>query len=220
MSTDFIPTTHDGFFVWQDVFYNRVNEKLNSFKIDAAKLKPLTAAQSKYVLAFHRSENKEASNHADIVERNEREAEYKHEIRTFINAWIRYNPDISDYDKKYLGLVIADRKPTLTPVPVTRPVLKIDFSEPSRHTLHIHDENLKDKKHPAGVKECEIWYKIAAEQPLHYDELHYAGVSTKSTFLVEYDSADEGKKVWYNARWLNTRGEHGPWGKYENAVIA
>ncbi len=220
MGANFIPASHDGFFRWQNDFYNRVNEKLNSFKIDAAKLKDVTAAKSKYEQAYLRASNPESANRSDRVERNERAAQYKTAIRAFVNENIRFNSSVSDYDRNYLGLTVPDTKPTPAPVPVTHPVLKIDFSQPSRHTLHIIDEEKSGRQKPGGVQQCEVWYKITDEQPGHYSELQYAGIATKSTFLIEYDSADAGKKVWYNARWLNTRGQHGPWGIYTGAIIA
>ncbi len=60
MSMDFIPQANDAFFRWQGDFYDRVNEKLSSFKIDAAKLKDVTAAKSKYEQAYHRASNLKA----------------------------------------------------------------------------------------------------------------------------------------------------------------
>ncbi|MDR1698949.1 MAG: hypothetical protein LBR75_03910 [Prevotellaceae bacterium] len=217
---NYIPTAHDKFSVWQNVFYNRVTEKLSSFKIEESKLKDLTAAKSKYELAFQRASNPDSANRADRVERDEREADYKTAIRAFVNENIRYNSNISDYDRQYLGLTIADHTPTPAAVPHTHPVLRIDFSEPQQHTIHIRDEKLDSKQKPEGVKECEIWYKIASEQPTHDSELHYAGSATKSTFSIDFGAEEQGNKVWYKGRWVNTRGQHGTWSVYTSAIIA
>ncbi len=58
---DYVPEAQAKFFIWQGDFYDRVNEKLNSFKIDAAKLKDVTAAKSKYEQAFERASNTESA---------------------------------------------------------------------------------------------------------------------------------------------------------------
>jgi hypothetical protein len=216
----YIPQSHDGFHRFAGVFYDRLSEKLGSFKLDESVLKPLTAAKGKYELAYDRAANPDGASRADRLERDEREADYRQAIREVVNAWIRYNPNVGDYDKKYLGLTIADKTPTPAVIPATHPVIKVDFSEPSRHTLHISDEDKSGRAKPEGVKECEIWYKIAAEEPAHYDDLHYAGSASKATFLLTFDVPERGKKVWYNARWVNTRGAKGPWGEFENAFIA
>jgi hypothetical protein len=217
---DYLPTTHARFFEWQSDFYDRLSEKMNSFQIDESKLKPLTAVKSKYELAHQRASNPDLASRADRLERDEREVEYKAEIRLFVNENIRYNSRVTDYDKQALMLVVPDRSPTPAAVPATHPVIKVDFSEPSRHTLHIMDESKNGKAKPAGIKECEIWYKIADEEPARYDDLHYAGSASKPVFLLTFDVPERGKKVWYNARWVNTRGEKGPWGEFENAFIA
>jgi hypothetical protein len=217
---DYIPQAHDTFFVWQSDFYSRREEKMSSFQINEEKLKPLTAAKSKYELAYKRASNPDAANRADRVERDEREAEYKAAIRLFVNENIRYNSRVGDYDRKYLMLTVPDTTSTPAPVPTTHPVLRIDFSEPSRHTVHILDEAKSSRRKPEGVKECEVWYRVADEEPTHFADLHYAGSTSNGKMLIEFDVPQRGKKVWYNARWINTRGEKGPWGEFENAFIA
>ncbi|MDR1698476.1 MAG: hypothetical protein LBR75_01445 [Prevotellaceae bacterium] len=220
MSKDYIPATQARFFVWQSDFYNRVNEKLNSFKIDAEKLKAVTAAKSKYELAFSRASNVDTANRADRVERDERAADYKAAIRLFVNENIRFNGNISDYDRQYLGLTVADKTPTPATIPATRPVLTVDFSEPQKHVLHIRDSASSKKTKPAGVMHCEIWRKQGGEMPQSDSELAFAGSSTKSTFSVIYDSALAGTRVYYKARWVNTRSEPGNFGVLTAAVRA
>ncbi len=215
----FIPQAQNDFNIWQDNFYNRVLEKLNSFKLEDSTIKGLTATKSNYDKAFGRANNPDSANRADRVELKLRTAEYRQEIRLFNNEHLRFNSNVSDYDRKYLGLNIADTTPTPAAVPDTHPDLSVDFSESLHHTLHIKDDKLDSKRKPAGVKECEIWYKISDEKP-KVEELQYAGTSSKATFFMEFSSDNEGKRVWYRARWINTRGEHGRWGVYASAIIA
>ncbi len=217
---DYIPRTHDSFYAWQNNFYNRVNEKLNSFKIDAAKIKEVTAAKSKYEQAYQRASNADSASRADRVERDKRESDYKTAIRAFVNENIRYNSSVGEYDRQYLGLTVPDTTPTAASVPATHPVLSIDFSQPQQHTVHIKDEKLDSKRKPEGVKECEIWYKISDEQPLRDSDLQYAGSATKSTFSLNFGAEEQGNRVWYKGRWVNTRGQQGTWSVYTSAIIA
>ncbi len=219
MGRDFIPQSHDAFYRWQGELYDRLMEKQGSFKIDEAKAKPLTAAKSNYDKSFGRAANPDSANRADRVERNRCEKEYKAEIRKYVNENIRFNSNVGEYDRQYLGLNILDTTPTPAAVPDTHPALSIDFSELRHHTIHIKDDKLNSRRKPAGVKECEIWYKISEEEP-KTEELQYAGTSSKSTFFMEFSSDDASKKVWYQARWINTRGQHGRWGALASARIA
>ncbi|MDR1698863.1 MAG: hypothetical protein LBR75_03450, partial [Prevotellaceae bacterium] len=175
---DYIPLAHAHFFTWQTDFYNRVNEKLNSFKFDAEKLKAVTAAKSKYELAYSRASNPDAANRADRVERDEREADYKSAIRLFVNENIRYNSSVSDYDRQYLGLTVADTTPTPATIPATHPVIEVDFSETRVHTLHLRDESKSGKRKPSGVRNAEVWSKVGGDTPADDSELMLAGTTS------------------------------------------
>ncbi len=216
---DYIPQANAKFFSWQNDFYNRVNEKLNSFKIDAAKLKDVTAAKSKYETAYLRASNAEAANTSDRLERNRRTTAYKKAIRAFVNENIRYNSNVDEYDRNYLGLNIPDPTPTPAPVPLTFPRLSVNFATPEQHTLRITDSEKAGRGKPQGVKECEIWHKITDTIPADNSELLYAGCSSKTSFILNFGAENVGKRVFYRARWINTRGVHGPWGVYTSAII-
>ena len=220
MATDYIPKPHDKFFVWQGDFYNRAQEKLNSFQIDAGKFQPVTAAKSKYELAFHRASNPEGANASDRVERDEREAEYKAVIRGFVNENIRFNSRVSDYDRKYLGLTIPDSKPTPSTVPATHPVIEVDFSETRVHTLHIRDEHGQSKAKPHGVRNCELWSKVGGDAPADDSELTLAGTASSGKLRLTYAIEQTGLRVYYQARWVSTRSEAGEFGEVVSAIIA
>lgn len=183
---DYIPASHDGFFVWQNDFYNGVSEKMSSFKINADKLKPLTEAQIDYLQAFARASNPDGANSADRVERNEREAAYKTAIRQFVNECIRFNSDVSDSEKKSLGLTVRDTKRTPVPLPETHPVIEIDFSETRVHKLRIKDEFSDKYGKPYGVRECEVWVKVGGEMPRMDSEMTLAGSSSNGKLRLTY----------------------------------
>ncbi len=217
---NFIPRAHNKFYTWQDYFYNYIVEKQSDFNIDEADIEEISAAKSRYEEAFDRASSPDTANRADRAERNRCEAEFQRVIRRIVNENIRYNSDVSSYDRQYIGLGIADTTLTAAKVPTSYPVLNVDFSQPQRHKLRIQDAKLDSKRKPAGVMGCEVWYAISDDMPQHASELRFAGVATKATFTLDFDPAEEGKKVWYRARWINTRGKHGGWGLFTGARIA
>ena len=216
---DYIPKGINEFYVWQGNFHTRVSEKLTSFKIDAEKLIPVTEAQSKYELAFKQSSNPDATNRSDRVERNKRTAEYKAQIRAFVNESIRYNSDVTDYDRKYLGLTIPSGTRVPASVPTTIPEANVDFSQRLQHTLYFRDQNATSKAKPKGVHGCEIWYKVGGEAPVSVSELTYVDTDTRSPFVIKFDGEDRGKIVYYWLRWVNSRNEVGPWSKPVSGAI-
>ncbi len=217
---DYLPQSQSKFFIWQSDFYDRVNEKLNSFKIDAAKLKDVTASKSKYEQAFERASNAESANRADRVERNERAAAYKTEIRKFVNENIRYNSNVSDYDRQYLGLKVPDTTPTPVSVPATHPVIEVDFSETRVHTLHLKDEGKSGKSKPSGVRNAEVWAKVGGDPPVDDSEMMLFGTTSDGKLRLTYPSGQVGLRVYYQSRWVNTRSQAGAFGSVVSAIIA
>lgn len=216
----YIPRAHNKFYVWQGDFYSRVSEKQGSFAIDVSKFKALTEAQHKYIQAFDRASNPDEANRADRVERNEREAEYIRVIRNFVNENVRYNSRVSDYDRKYLGLVVPDKKPTPAAIPETHPLIEVDFSETRVHKLRMKDERTKSTAKPAGVRDAEIWAKVGGKSPSENSELTLVGSSSNGKLRLNYELSQLGEKVYYQARWVNTRSQPGEFGPIVMAVIA
>ncbi len=216
---DYIPQAHDAFFAWQNNFYSYTNENLSSFKIEPEKFDKVTAAKGRYELAYWQASNPDAANRADRVERNESEAEYKRAIRAFVNAHIRFNEDVSDYDRKYMGLTVADTTPTRARVPATHPVIEIDFSEAREHTLYLRDEAKTGRAKPAGVRNAEVWRKVGGGSPVGDGEMTLAGTTSNGKLRLGYDLALVGSRVYYQARWVNTRSQAGGFGEVVWAII-
>jgi len=43
------------------------------------------------------------------------------------------------------------------------------------------------------------------------EEMNFQGTCSASPFVVKFDSAKAGKIAWYWLRWVNRKGEAGPW---------
>lgn len=76
------------------------------------------------------------------------------------------------------------------------------------------------KAKPAGVHGCEIWMKLGGEAPKESTELTYVATDTRTPYTVVFTGADAGKTAWYWLRWVNNRGENGPWGCPISAMVA
>lgn len=216
----YIPRAHDEFFVWQNNFFSLVNEKCDSFNIDAGELANLKEKKGIYEVAFHRASNFETANSADRLARNIHEQEYKTAIRHFVNGNIRFNRYVSNADKQALGLNVSDRTPTAASIPLTHPVIEIDFSETRVHTLYLKDEALSGKSKPAGVRNAEVWVKTGGEPPADDSEMTLAGAPSNGKLRLTYGIQQVGLRAYYQARWINTRSQAGAFGSVVSAIIA
>ena len=77
----------------------------------------------------------------------------------------------------------------------------------------------KRKAKPAGVMGAEIWVLIGPTPPVDPGELTFLAVDMRTPYTTDFDGADGGKQAHYMLRWVNTRGETGPWTETATATI-
>ena len=136
------------------------------------------------------------------------------------NAKVQAKTGVNADLKTELGLPVYDDTPTRVAVPTSRPTLDVDSSQRLQHTLRYRDEATPTSRaKPAGVAACEVWLFIGTTAPAGPDAMHLQAVDKSTPYLMEFDSADAGKTAWWALRWVNTKGEHGPWSATVSATI-
>lgn len=70
---------------------------------------------------------------------------------------------------------------------------------------------IKDEAKAAGAMGCELRVFVGATPPADPQDYHFAALDTKTPQLWESEPSDAGQMAHGVARWVNTRGEHGPW---------
>ena len=75
------------------------------------------------------------------------------------------------------------------------------------------------KAKPAGVRGAEIYCAIATTAPADPAAYRFLALDTATPYLIEHAPADGGKTAHYLLRWVNTRGEAGPWSETVSATI-
>jgi len=62
--------------------------------------------------------------------------------------------------------------------------------------------------------------KIDGNAPTDASELSYVATDTSSPYTSTFEGKHAGKIVYYWLRWVNTRGERGPWSSTISAIVA
>lgn len=128
--------------------------------------------------------------------------------------------DVSNAELEALGLSLHDTIRTPSPVPSTRPVIKIDTSQRQQQTISWVDEStLTSVKKPAGVHGCELFLKIGGAAPTSLADCVQIVVDTKSPYLYVFEPEAFGQPVYWIGRWVNTRGEVGPISETVTATV-
>jgi len=218
---DYIPRNDAEFNLWQASLVEITEPNLTAWGIPADDLTVLKASQSVWTAAFAKASNKQNRTSADVQAKNDARAAYEKELRSFISQWLANNSKVSNSDRERMGLTVKSGSHTAVPVPTTCPVGTVDFSVRLQHSVHFADEATpRSKAKPTGVHGCEIWMKKGGEAPKEVSELTYVATDTHTPYVVVFDGADAGKTIYYWLRWVNTRGEHGPWSSVFSAMVA
>ncbi|MBP1640154.1 MAG: hypothetical protein H6Q17_1737 [Bacteroidetes bacterium] len=217
---DYIPPGDSAFNVWQGNTMNQISSNLIAWFIADKNFQDLQTLQTKWSSAYLKASNKQNRTSADVQDKNDARYNYEKAIRSFLGEWITFNSHVTDADRERMGLTVRKETRTPVPVPATRPIATVDFSIRQQHTVAYVDEaNGRSKAKPTGVHGCEIWVKVGGEAPKSASELSYKGTCTASPYTVSFDGDDTGKIAYYWIRWINNRGEHGPWSAPFSAMI-
>jgi hypothetical protein len=133
---------------------------------------------------------------------------------------LQANPLLTDANRASLGLPIPDTTRTPAAVPTTHPIAQIDVSQPLRHTGTVRDEATPNRRaKPKGVHGVEVRYQVGGPEPTDPNQMLTLGTFPNSTFVKDFPLADAGKIVYYYMRWINKRGQPGPWSELISATI-
>ena len=134
---------------------------------------------------------------------------------------IRNNAGVTDENKVALGLTIVDRNPTVIPAPTTIPVMALTMATPLQQTFQFADANTPmSKAKPFGSIGIEIAAVTSATAITDPDVIPAKKLVTKSPFVLDWESSDQGKLAYIVGRYYTRRGLVGPWSAILSAYVA
>jgi len=217
---DYVPQNDAKMNLWQSNLIEIVESKVTEWGILSDDFSPVKAKQLAWEAAFGKASNKQNRTAADVLAKDEAYDEYVAVLRPFVAQWLANNSKVSDSDRARMGLTVKTGTRTLTPVPTTSPTGTVDFSVRQQHTLHYYDEaSAHSNAKPEGVHACEIFMKVDGDAPKDASELTYVGTCTAAPYTVKFDGTKTGKMAYYWLRWVNTRGDYGPWSSTISAMV-
>ena len=142
-------------------------------------------------------------------------------IRTY-GRIISSNAGVSDADKTALGLIIRDPVPTPIPPPATAPILGCIGATPGILTLTYRDSMSAPtvKAKPFGAVGLELHCLFGTVAPITPAATPFVGIITRTPFGLNTSGATPGQTAVMYGRWINAKGEAGPWSPLLTYVIA
>jgi hypothetical protein len=217
MSTDFLPSPDADFDIWQHNFYTYVNAHLAELGLTAADLAPLAAAQTSWQNAFSSHITAQAAALGARQGKDTARDNFESLTRAFVRR-VQAIPSVTDAARASMNISVAQGRAPATP-PATRPVVSVNTDQRLRHTVNFVDETTPTSKgKPDGITGCEIWNKVG-DPPTGPSQLTYLGTDTRTPYIAEFKETDAGKTAYYMLRWVNSKGEPGPWSQTVSATI-
>jgi hypothetical protein len=214
-NTDYVPTNDAEFNIWQAEVLSDVQLYATLWGILAADITALVALQAAWMVAYAKGGNKNNRQSPDVQAKDDARAAYEKALRKFVAKWLASNDKVTDAERTRMGLTVKSGTHTSVAVPTTNPVATIDFGVLGRHSINFVDSDTPTSKaKPDGSLGAEVWCKLG--DAIVYS---YLGLCTSTPEVVTYDDVDAGKKATYRLRWVNTKGDEGPWSNTVSAMV-
>jgi hypothetical protein len=204
---DFIPEKDVDFHEWQGNLFVHVNVEAERLGISPRVLESLVARRERWEAA--------------VAEKQAAREAYEVVLRPFIEGWLAGNERVTAADRKILGLPVHGKRRTRAWRIESRPEVEVEvkFGDVRGHVLVVRDGASGSTGLPSGVAGFEVWRKVGGELPVGEEEWLLVRQVTRSPHVLAHDEADAGKRVYYRARWVSTRGVPGPWSETASIVI-
>ena len=217
---DFIPNNDAEFTLWQENMIQIIEPNLANWNILPTDFMALREKQQPWNEAFFKASSKQNRTMADVQAKDDSRVPFEKEIRIFVAQWLASNTKVSNSDRERMGLTVKTGTRTPVPVPTALPIGTINYSVRLQHTIRYFDQATpQNRAKPAGVHGCEIWMKIDGDAPMDASELSFITTDTSSPYVLSFEGKHAGKTVYYWLRWVNSRGEHGPWSSTISAMV-
>ncbi len=220
MPNDSIPTPDPEFHTWVVPFSAYVAANATVMGVDPADVAPLTAAVTVWTTAYPAHKTASGSAIAARTNKDQARSGIENVARPLIQQ-LQASSKVTDAQRNSMKINVRSTSRTPASVPTTSPMASVDTSRRLQHVISYRDSTSPNsKKKPAGVAYCEIWAKVGGPAPTDVSQLTYLGNASKTPQMEEYTGAQAGLTVYYWLRWVNTRGDKGPWSEPVSATIA
>jgi hypothetical protein len=210
-STDYIPSTDADFSAWLNNFITFADANTADLGLTKEELAPLKAAATDWDTAYSANIAAQAAAKGTGATKNAARSDAEALARPLVQR-LQSTGTVKDAHRQSLGINVRSTKRTAVGEPTTRPIATIDTSQRLQHTISFVDELTPgNRAKPAGVTGCELWVKIGGVAPTDPSELNYLATDTRTPYTAVFDGADGGKIAYYMLRWVNRRGDRGPW---------
>jgi hypothetical protein len=222
-TSNYIPRPDGDFSAWVTNYYEAVKDWWVAQGLKESDLLPLQQALLAWIAAYPAHVAAQQRAEGARQAKDAARAALEKQVRPVTN-FVQGYPKTTNADRAEMGITVRDTSPTPAPAPSSRPLALVESGQRLTHQLRLVDESTPTRRaRPAGVLGAEVWVKLVdADAPAPTDPaaLTFLTMTTRPSFRAEFKAGEGGKTAVYMARWVNTRGEKGPWSEITTATVA
>lgn len=217
---DYIPRKDETFDVWQANFMTIIVAHATAWQLGS--VTALQDAKAAWEAAWAVACVKTTRNTGQVTAKREARESYESLLRPFIQQNIMVNPLISNGDRD--NMQIKPRATSRTPIPAPDSLPSISTMPLNGRRVNIFFRQQPDAQgvsrrgKPVGVQFCEFAYNHG-EMPQSPKDCMGNKLVTRSPEVILFEKEKAGQKVYLYARWVNPKGEGGPWSERMEFII-
>jgi hypothetical protein len=157
----------------------------------------------------------------DTLAKNEAKDALVHALRTYVQAYIARNPEVTDEDKEQMGLPLRDTTPSPHPAPDLRPETEAEPAGKGAHRVTAVNPQTRNREKPRLVSGVAYARRVrGAEEPVSRAGEMPSEYQAGTGRTYQYAEADYGKVADYATAYENSTGHRGPWSNVTSLLIS
>lgn len=219
----YIPRADGSFSTFSAQFYVALEAWWTAHGYDKARLTPLKSALDQWTERNRAHVAAQWAAEGACEAKNEARDTLERTIRSMA-SFVQSSSVTTDADRAQMGLTIRDEVRTSVHPPATCPLLNVVQPARFTHELRLCDsETPLQRGKPSNAIGAEVWWAVVApgeHVPTDPQRFRYHSMATRASMNTSFKKADVGKTAAYMSRWVNAKGETGPWSEIATATVA
>jgi hypothetical protein len=217
MSSDYMPNKESAFLAWGGNFTAQSATLQTTFGFAEAELTTLQEQVDAFSSAYSICQGDQRTKKQVQIKNDAKKA-----LKTTLRAMVRRlqaHPAITDAYRDQFRIPIRDRKPTPKPAPKTRPLVDPELQPPALVLFRFRgSETPRGGKDP-GVHGIELRWAVLDQEPASQEAVSHSEFSTHEPIPLNFDVKQQGKRLYYMARWECGTTKKGPWTEIRTLII-
>jgi TolA-binding protein len=217
---DFLPRAQAELVTWATNFLSYLTANQAALGLTATEVVALQTQLSTASTAFRSDQSIQAQALASTKTLNMALEGLETSIRE-LNSKLQANPAVTDAQKAAMRLTVAKER-SIIPAPTTPPgVISIEPGGPLTLTVHFGNVTGTEIKRgrPDGATACQVYVHTGTTPPASPAECVFLAIDTRTPYEAQFTAANAGKLAYFYLRWMNAKGEVGPWSSLAQATI-